>query len=234
MNGFMNTVSGMDTSKGLDLILHTPGGDIAATEAIVRYLYEKFGLNIRVIVPQIAMSAGTMIACSANEIIMGRQSNLGPIDPQFGPTPAQGIIDEFQKAKQEVADDPRTIPIWQTILSKYPPTFIGECKLAVKWSGELVTEWLSRNMLSGKNTAEVESIVNQLLDHDNTKSHSRHLGAELCRSIGLNITEMESDQTLQDAILSVHHAFMLSFSSSSKPIAKIIENQQQVRTIYFA
>ena len=37
MNGFMNTVSGMDTSKGLDLILHTPG-DIAATEAIVVFI----------------------------------------------------------------------------------------------------------------------------------------------------------------------------------------------------
>lgn len=36
---FMLNVHGLDRSKGLDLILHTPGGDLAATESIVDYLY---------------------------------------------------------------------------------------------------------------------------------------------------------------------------------------------------
>lgn len=75
-SGFMLTVHKMDKSKGLDLILHTPGGDLAATESLVDYLYSLFGYNIRVIVPQISMSAGTMIALSAQEIIMGKHSNL--------------------------------------------------------------------------------------------------------------------------------------------------------------
>ena len=82
-NAFMNAVYGMDRSKGLDLILHTPGGDLAATESIVSYLKQAFGDNIRAIIPQISMSAGTMIAMSCREIIMGRQSSLGPIDPQM-------------------------------------------------------------------------------------------------------------------------------------------------------
>ena len=62
MTGFMNALKGMDCSKGLDLILHTPGGSPAAAEAIVSYLRSKFHNDIRVIVPQISMSAGTMIA----------------------------------------------------------------------------------------------------------------------------------------------------------------------------
>ena len=73
-NAFMNAVYGLDRNKGLDLILHTPGGDIAATESIVSYLKQLFGNNIRAIVPQISMSAGTMIAMACKEIIMGRQS----------------------------------------------------------------------------------------------------------------------------------------------------------------
>ena len=77
MTGFMTCVHGLDCSKGLDLILHTPGGSPAAAEAIVSYLRAKFGNDTRVIVPQLAMSAGTMIACSAKEIIMGKQSSLG-------------------------------------------------------------------------------------------------------------------------------------------------------------
>jgi ClpP class serine protease len=80
-NGFMATVHQMDRTKGLDLFLHTPGGDAAATESLVHYLREMFGTDIRAVVPQIAMSAGTMIALSCKEILMGKHSNLGPIDP---------------------------------------------------------------------------------------------------------------------------------------------------------
>ena len=68
ITGFMNALKGMNCEKGLDLILHTPGGDPTATEGIVKYLHSKFGADIRVIVPQMAMSAGTMLACSAKEI----------------------------------------------------------------------------------------------------------------------------------------------------------------------
>lgn len=81
MDGFMNCVHELDCSKGLDLILHTPGGSPNAAEAIVNYLRDKFKKDIRVIVPQLAMSAGTMMACASKTIIMGKQSSLGPIDP---------------------------------------------------------------------------------------------------------------------------------------------------------
>uniref|UniRef100_UPI003222108E SDH family Clp fold serine proteinase n=1 Tax=Acetoanaerobium noterae TaxID=745369 RepID=UPI003222108E len=97
-NGFMTVIHNMDRNKGLDLILHTPGGDTAATESIVDYLRRMFNTDIRVIVPQLAMSAGTMIACASKEIIMGKQSSLGPIDPQFNGIPAHGVIEEFEKA----------------------------------------------------------------------------------------------------------------------------------------
>ena len=55
MTGFMNCIHGMDCSKGLDLILHTPGGSPAAAEGIVSYLRTKFNSDIRVIVPHLAM-----------------------------------------------------------------------------------------------------------------------------------------------------------------------------------
>ena len=61
-NAFMQAVCGLDRSKGLDLILHTPGGQIAAAESLVYYLRSLFGNDIRAFVPQMAMSAGTMIA----------------------------------------------------------------------------------------------------------------------------------------------------------------------------
>ena len=93
-NAFMAVVHGATKDKGLDLILHTPGGALAAAESIVDYLRRMFGYDIRAIVPQIAMSAGTMIACSCKQIVMGKESNLGPIDPQYNGVPARGVIDE--------------------------------------------------------------------------------------------------------------------------------------------
>ena len=100
MNGFMAMTYGLDFDKGLDLILHTPGGSVAATESIINYLYRMFNGNVRALIPQLAMSGGTMIACSCNEIVMGKQSSLGPIDPQILGVPAQALIDEFLTAKK--------------------------------------------------------------------------------------------------------------------------------------
>jgi ClpP class serine protease len=79
-NAFMATIHRLDRSKGLDLVPHTPGGSVAAAESLVQYLHAMFGGNLRVIVPQLAMSAGTMIALAAREVLMGAHSSFGP-DP---------------------------------------------------------------------------------------------------------------------------------------------------------
>ena len=95
-NGLMTVVHRLDRTKGLDLVLHTPGGETAATESIVHYLRAMFGTDIRAFVPQLAMSGGTMIACACREIVMGKPSSLGPIDPHFGGIQAHGVLEEFQ------------------------------------------------------------------------------------------------------------------------------------------
>lgn len=101
-NGFMLGIHQLDRTKGLDLILHTPGGGVAATESLVDYLRQMFGRDIRAIVPQMAMSAGTMIACSCKSIVMGKHSNLGPVDPQFMGFPAIGVIEEVKKGELSI------------------------------------------------------------------------------------------------------------------------------------
>jgi len=224
--GFMSTVHKLDRSKGLDLILHTPGGSAAATESIVDYLRSVFGTDIRAIVPQLAMSGGTMIACACRSILMGKQSSLGPIDPQYGGLPAHGIVEEFKRVCEEIRQDQSRIPVWQPIIAKYHPAMIGECEKAIKWSEEMVKDWLANGMLAGvaNAKAEAERIVKDLGDHSLTKSHDRHLSAARCREFGLKIERMEDQQELQEAILAVHHACMHTFSAT--PAFKIIENHE--------
>lgn len=224
MNGLMNAVHGLDRSKGLDLVLHTPGGEIAAAEAIVKYLMGCFNNDVVAIVPQLAMSAGTMIACACKGIIMGRQSSLGPTDPQLNGVPAAGVIEEFNQAVEDAKLRPESIPMWSQIVGKYHPTFIGDCQKAINASKGMVENWLRNNMFAEDDDCDskVSSIVDKLCEHQNSAMHNRHFSAQELIDLGMKVEPLESDNALQDAVLSVHHAFMTTFQRSSS--AKIIES----------
>lgn len=226
MTGFMNSIKGMDCSKGLDLVLHTPGGSPTAAEAIVKYLRIKFNNDIRVIVPQLAMSAGTMIACSAKLIIMGKQSSLGPIDPQFNGIPAYNIKMEFEQAKADLATNPQNAAFWAIRLQQYPAAFLMAAQDAIDLSDTLLKEWLGTCMFDKNNPSDAETIrtiSESFNEHNKSKNHGRHFDYAFCKSKGLKIFEMEEDSALQEAILSMHHAYMLTLNSSTA--TKIIESQ---------
>jgi hypothetical protein len=230
-NGFMSAVHGLDRSLGLDLILHTPGGNIAATESIIDYLWLMFDKDIRVIVPQIAMSAGTMIACSSKTILMGKQSNLGPIDPQLSGVAAQAAIDEFNMAVESIREVPASAPLWQAIIGKYHPTFLLECMQAIDWSRTLVTSRLQENMfaLDPDAATKATKAVTALADHADTKTHSRHFSMAKCREIGLIVEELENDNKLQDLVLTIHHSYMHTFGQTSA--IKIVENHKGIASV---
>ncbi len=222
-NGFMAVIYQMDKKRGLDLILHTLGGNVAATESLVYYLKSIFGNNIRAIIPQIAMSAGTMIACSCKSIVMGKHSNLGPIDPQLNGIPVAGVKREFEKAYKEIKEDPVKIEVWRPILEKYSPTFLEQCGLAVERSKVFTEESLKENMLV--NTPEkATNIVKELSDFEKNKAHDKHFHIDDCQKMGLTIESLEENNALQDAVLSVHHCYMHTFSNTNA--VKIIENQE--------
>jgi len=224
----MLAINKLTRNKGLDLILHTPGGDLAATESLVDYLYSMFGKDIRVIVPQISMSAGTMIAFASKEIVMGKHSNLGPIDPQMGGLACQAVLNEFEQAKEDIRQNPQSAALWQVIISKYHPTLLGACKQAIEWSEKMVFLWLEGNMCDG-DKVKVKKIVSTFANHTEQKSHARHISKRECQDVGLNITDLELDQDLQDAVLTTHHAFMHTFSNTL--CVKIIENHDGIAYI---
>lgn len=233
MNGLMTTVHQIDRSKGLDLLLHTPGGNISSIETIVDYLRKMFGNNIRVFIPQLAMSAGTMWACSCKEIIMGKQSRIGPIDPQFNGVSAEGVVEEFHRAIKDIKADPTSAHLWKQIISRYHPTFIGDCEKAIDWSKNMVGAWLINGMFYEDPKAKEKSslIVESLSIHKETKSHNRQIAIDECKKIGLNVSEIEKDNELQDLVLSVHHSFMHTFSTTMA--IKIIENQNKQAMVIF-
>ncbi|MBE0467032.1 MAG: hypothetical protein IBX71_07405 [Candidatus Desulforudis sp.] len=88
----------------IDLVVHTPGGLVLASEQIARALL-KHPAKVTVMVPHYAMSGGTMIALSADEIMMDENAVLGPVDPQLGQMPAASIVETVRlKGKERVSD----------------------------------------------------------------------------------------------------------------------------------
>lgn len=222
--GFMSCFHGLEKQLGLDLIIHSPGGRVTATESLVHYFREIFGSNIRVFVPQLAMSGGTILALCGKEIWLGKHSNLGPIDPRFGNIPAVTLLQEVDRAFDEIKKDPEKMNIWRPILSQITPTLLTQAKQAIDLSHDIAVKALVDGMFEGQRgaAAKARKIAESLTNVDDHKDHGRHIHAEECKKMGIIIKDLESDNGLQDAVLSVHHAFQITLQNT--PAAKIIEN----------
>lgn len=226
VNAFMEVVHKLDKKKGLDLILHTPGGEIAATELIINYLHSCFS-DIKVFVPQMAMSAGSIISVSCNEIIMGKHSCLGPFDPQLGGVACQSVLKEFEDAKEDIKKNPSALGLWQVIINKYNPTFLYSCVQAVSLTNELADKLIKKVV---KDTTKLEAIKKAFNDNSESKVHSRHLSIAKLQKLGLNVTPLEEDQKLQDLVLSLHHCYIILLENTN--VCKCLENNLGGRYIH--
>src|SRR3954453_19195899 len=77
--------------RGIEIILHTPGGLVLAASQIAKALSDHEG-RVVAVVPHYAMSGGTLIALAADEIVIDRHAALGPVDPQLGQHPAASLV----------------------------------------------------------------------------------------------------------------------------------------------
>ncbi|MEC9490483.1 MAG: hypothetical protein UMU04_06005 [Halanaerobiales bacterium] len=225
IEGFMSSLHGLQGDK-LDLILHSPGGALEAAEQIVNYLRNKYNY-IRAIIPQNAMSAATMIACACDEILMGKHSAIGPIDPQINMgnfvAPAQSILDEFNEAKEEVQKNPKTAPLWVKKIENYPPGFLRTCQHSIDLSRDKVAEWLNSYMFKGEDMEEkCNEIANWLGDTEEHKTHGRPICFDEAKDHGLKVTALEEDQELQEKVLSIHHSTMITLENTA--CIKLVEN----------
>jgi ClpP class serine protease len=234
-NGFMLCIHGMERKRGLDLFLHTPGGSGAATESLVHYLRQMFDKDIRAFVPQIAMSAGTILACACKEIFMGKHSNLGPVDPQVNGLHAYAVVKQIDLAFADIMNDNRRYIVWNPILGTYTPGFVQQCEWIIQRGKDMVTEFLKSNMLShlpeAEREARAERIITVLTDLSSDKGHDKHIHYEECKDMGLEVRSLEDpkDRKLQDLVLTVHHCYMLTLSNT--PALKIIENHTARRYV---
>ena len=227
LNAFMSVMFGMTWSKNLTLLLHTPGGVTNAAETIVAYLRSKF-TDIEVIVPTYAMSAGTMISLAANRIAMGRQSQLGPIDPQFlmgkRAQSARAVVDQFEEAKKEILQDAATAGVWFPILQSIGPALLQEARNALEYGERMVAQWLERYMFAGRSNAKdlARNAAAHFNDAASHKSHGRRIDREEARGQELDVQDLEDDQELQEAVLTLYH--LVTIAIEKGPASKVFHS----------
>jgi len=170
--------------NSIDVLLHSPGGLAEAAERIVHLLRARFA-SVRFIIPHSAFSAATMLAMSADELVLDDTSALGPIDPQIqfrdpqtgqsNIVPTQAILEGFNNAKTEIKADPDVLGVYLPLLNKLDLALFEVCKNANKLAESLVTEWLKNYLLKDEPdpAGRAAEVTEYLSSHKERLSHGR-------------------------------------------------------------
>lgn len=220
-----------ESQQKVDLLLHSPGGDIDAAEKIV-YMCRQAASQFRVIVPEYAKSAATLIALASDEIIMGVTSELGPIDPQLtGPGPSGGLfqtsaqyfLTEFERVKEEVGRTGTLSPAYFPLLEGLNLGFLGMCRSLIERSRQFAEKWLKQYMLKG-NPTKAKKVAKELSDAEKWLSHGRVIDADEAKNkLKINVRKLTQDDELWQYIWYLHCCYGVLFRKTG--ISKIYESE---------
>ena len=202
-------------SDKIDLLLETNGGFTDATEKICAVL-RNAKIDLRVIVPRRAKSNGTVIAFCGDTILMGPDSELGPIDLYWGGVPADYIVKS------------------QEILTQRDPILVQSAISAIKQTKELAIYLLKTGMLKQKKEAELDGLVSKLATRDEYHSHGAVIDATEAKNLGLNVELIDQQLPLwkQLWLLRAMYSYdcqknnyskLFESQSISSPVAKIVQ-----------
>ena len=186
----------------IDVLLNSPGGDIDTAEKLVSLVRRRAGTSqVRVIVPDYAKSAATLIALGANQIVMSDSSELGAIDPQVTLVNGQGsltysassYIDAYTEHAQALQDDPQD-PVARLMLDKLDPVTLRKMQRTVKRSTAIAVDLLQQAMIKDETAAQ--HAATQLSNTERWHSHGQVIGHEVCRGLGLDIVYLPPQSDL--------------------------------------
>jgi len=231
MQGFMTCSKGTSKST-LDLILHLPGGEYEATKRIISYLHSRYE-HIRVFVPHMAFSGGTLIACAADEIYMGPYSSLSPTDPQVflrnQLVPARAVTEEVEMAFSEVKADPKRSLLWNQRINQIPLGQLKAIQTMVDNSLVYLKELLGKRNCKGKTAPQIDNLAKFLNSHSEYSSHGQGISFDNAKDKGLNVKNIAEEKKLEDAVLSVYHSAIILFERSAAQ--KVIVNDRKKRYV---
>ena len=186
---FVDLLHNVSSGHNVDLLLHTTGGSIDAAEKLMGMIRRHVGTTeLRVIVPDFAKSAGTLMVLGADSVLMSDMSELGPIDPQARLfdrwQSVQNYLDAYIEHDETLKTDRDNIAA-RIMLGKLDPATLKLCKSAVNRARQAAENLLKRGMF--RKSGNWSLTVSELLDTARWLSHGQMISWEDARDplIGL-------------------------------------------------
>ena len=189
--------------KEADIFIQAPGGNVDATEKVISILRQRL-TKYRVIVPSWAKSAGTIIAISAETIVLGVNSELGPIDPQFKDANGNHIPGEV------LAQDP-----------KQPNHLRMMADLMVQRNRILATQLLTKGMMQGRDPKEIDDVIAKISSANGYKSHGAVIDFSEAQSLNLKVDYLTPEDPIWQRIWLLY--CMYDYDAKAKNLGKIFE-----------
>jgi len=202
---FLSEILGNRQSDKVDLLIETNGGLTDATEKVCAVL-RNAKLDLRVIVPRKAKSNGTVITFCGSEIVMGNDSELGPIDPALVVNGASIPCDFIVKGQ-----------IKDPILLQLAQSAIGQTR-------KLAKELLSQGMLKTLDAGKLDELLNKLATRDTYHSHGSVIDAGEAKALGLNVNVLGAASTLWQKLWLLRT--MYAFDCRSRGYSKLFEGKR--------
>ncbi len=219
-------------SAKLDVYIETPGGSGETAEEIVRCLHDNFQ-TVSFVITGEAKSAGTLIALSGDEIIMGETGSLGPIDAQMkigrSVISAYDYMEWVEGKREEAEKQGRLNPFDATMVAQITPGELGSVFHSLKFAEDLVVEWLTKYKFKNWTVTKTrgmtvtdemkkkraEEIAGELTNHSKWRSHGRSIKLRDLEGIGLDITRLEDDVKASELVYRIQTVCRLLFHSTN-------------------
>ena len=186
---FVDLLHNVPRNHPVDLLLHTFGGSTDVAEKLMGMLWGHVGTaELRVIVPDCAKSAGTLMVLGGDRVVMSDMSELGPIDPQIFLADkwqaVQNYLDAYGEHAKALKTDPDNVAA-RIMLGKLDPAILKLCEAAVDRARQAAEKLLTRGMF--RNGGNYTKTVTELLDTARWLSHGQMISWEDARDpqIGL-------------------------------------------------
>ncbi len=222
----------IDLTKGLVLILSSPGGDGLASERIINICRAYSGTGeYEVIIPGKAKSVATMICFGASKIIMGKTSELGSTDPQIVYSEKEkvkrfsiyNIVKSYDDLFERAIKEKGNLQPYIQQLSNYDSREIAEFRNILSLSQDIVIKALKTGMLSGFSNSKIKRKIKDFLTPEKVKTHGRPIYAQDAKKSGLIIEIKDVKEKFWSIIYELY--IRLDNYVSTNNVAKCIENK---------
>lgn len=221
----------MDLSKGLALVISSPGGNGLAAERIINICRSYSGTDeFWAIVPAKAKSAATMICLGASKILLGLTSELGPIDPQVTIQEDEGlkrfsacnIVESYRDLFARAVKEKGNLQPYLQQLTNYDEREIKEMQTAIELSEDIAIRALKNGMMNSTPDTTIKKQIEMFLTPKKKKAHGRPISAEEALTCGLNIEKIDIKSILWDTL---YELYMRTDNFVSTHVAKCVETK---------